>query len=878
MSLTSGFVLAATLTLVWISGPSAARAQNAEAPPSFEAINEHRIAERQAYAERKMALEKLPPGSQRDLQLKQEIQRHLAENKRLSLQEQALRRDLVSDLKQKWKNVETDWQGECARHDAARKQLENLPEGPERTAKINAENASHRARSQQIAVERNVIHERVVQQANREVAGGSTNVSNKVKQTAGTKITDPNFRGMNSDFDVGGGYRTTEKTAKILNEIGVKSPSGGKVTVKGGVLETAPEFGMTVNAEVGLDRIGSAGHQTQVKVAAAHGETYVSELGGAVKSPTLKDHLATLDHTKKAMHGLNEPPGKLVGGAPEGQAMAKGALKAADQAKLPPETVELIARKFGIKNPETILDQLAEIKAGRSTISSAKEAAKLQGAARDILKASEGVTRAKADAEILKTESQIADLKSKGKLGEANSLRQELADYKAKSKAASGEVGITERSVTKSAPGGKSPSQPKLAVEPAVKSGSVAPAEPELKPTAGSKLIQGAGLLLGLYGIYEGYFTAREELDAIKEGEPKDWIGWTSGKAQLAVGTLWHGLGFGGMAEVGEKAGEESFKQYKKDIADGKVSPDSSISYGWMKARAVLNGLYGGAKAMTYDAIKHTGEQLGTAVFEGEEAAKGVSDMTKANQTEQQRTEETAKKVYDKLIKDGASPVGAKLASDRVLRGDFTEAKRLNQVMKSKRAAKLAAAEKEEATRNRTWREKKKLAARKQAVRKEELAREGATDEEVRLRELVIARLQAKDLPTGSSLVDRLVDIIQDDGMPAFESALSEMTSMQGGFTGMGGNLRITVKGNQVTGGFNETFRSGDVVSTTSCTLKGEVDLNSGIIWMNLKGTNVCDGATTQYASSFSGTFTGKGFKGRTTESNGSHVSWSVSR
>ena len=101
---------------------------------------------------------------------------------------------------------------------------------------------------------------------------------------------------------------------------------------------------MTVNADAGLDKIGSAGHQAQVKMGAQHGETYVSETGQVTQSKPLKDHIATLDHTKKAMHGLNENPEALVGGSPEGQVMAKGTLKAATQADLPPEAVEAIAR------------------------------------------------------------------------------------------------------------------------------------------------------------------------------------------------------------------------------------------------------------------------------------------------------------------------------------------------------------------------------------------------------------------------------------------------------------------------------------------------------------------------------------------------------
>ena len=660
--------------LSWTLGNPIALAQNSEVMVSYESISESRNAKQQEFLNRKKALEQQPPSQQRDLQLKQEVQQHQAELKRLSFQEQATRNQVVSDLKQKWTKVDSDWKNECARHDAAQREIEKLPEGPERTAKIEAENASHRTTSKQIAAERNVVHEGVVNQANREVAGGSKNVSNTARQTAGTNITDPNHRGMNGDFDAGGGYRTTEKVEKILNEIGVKSPSGGPVKVKNGVLETSGEFGMTVNADAGLDRIGSAGHQAQVKAAAAHGETYVSETGGAVTSQTLKDHLATMDHAKKAMHGLNESAESLVGGAPEGQAMAKGALKAANQAKLAPETVEAIARQRGIKNPEDILDKLAEIKTGRATITSAEEAAKLQGAARDILNASEAATKAKANAEVQQTQTKIADLEAKGQGAEASKLRQEVSDYNAKAKASSEALTSTEKGI------GKGLS------EPVKKSGGALQGEPEPGATGGGKLMKGAGLALGAYGIYEGYKTASEEMEARKLGEPKGPREWTSQKAELAARTLWHGLGFGSAAEIGEKAGKESLEQYKNDIVSGKVTRDSLASYGWMKVRAVGNGLFGGVKAITYDAAKNSGTALGNAIGEGVGVGKDSYDWLKNVRSEGQTKEEQSKAVYDKLIKKGASPVGAQRAAAGVLNGDFTEAKRLNRVLEAKHA------------------------------------------------------------------------------------------------------------------------------------------------------------------------------------------------
>lgn len=869
---------------------------------NYEVINQQQRVKLKEFINRRKAILQQPASPERDLQLKQEIQSHMDENKKLSLQKEAARRKTVSDLKQKWDKVESDWKKECARHDAEMKKIEKTPDGPERAAKIEAEKASHRAKSKEIAVERNVVHEGVVEQANREVVGGSKNVSNAAKQTAGTKVSDPNHRGMNGDFDAGGGYRTTEKMEKILNEMGVKNSAGGPVKVKNGVLETSSDFGMTVNADAAADRIGSAGHQAQVKQAAAHGETYVSETAGAVKSQTLKDHLATLDHSKKAMHGLNENPEALVGGSPEGQAMAKGALKAADQAKLAPETVEAIARQNGIKDPKNLMDKLAEIKAGKSTITNPEEAAKLQSAAKDILSASEKATKAKADAEVKQTETKIDELKSKGQTQEAQKLRDELADYRAKADVSKKELAHPEKSPVTSGPEPtKIRSSPAARGESAPRTGrtvSTEPVmgEPELKTTGGSKLISKAGLALGVYGIYEGYQTAKKEMEEKKQGEPKSIREWVSTKAELTGRTLWHGLGFGTMAEIGWKAGQESFEQYKKDIASGKVSKDSWGSYIWMKSRAVLGGLYQGAKAISYDAAKQTGTSLGEAGKEGTGLVKDLSQWAKDVRNEKRINEDRSKKVYDKLIKEGASPVGAQRAADGVKNGDFTEAKRLAKILEGKRAAKNQAIKKEKESESpekvSTARERKKKAIKKEEKKKTS-APKSETDHELEMRGIVLEKLRAKGLPTGDALVDRLVSILEKSGMPALDAAINEMAGMQGVFTGsMAGEgiLRITVQGEKVTGSFSGTetieFTSGNQTTTTDAeeihgTIQGDVDLSSGSLAMTMNGTSTPlsgGGAATPVSAKFSGSFTGKGYKGSVTVGTGETASWSISR
>jgi hypothetical protein len=870
-----------------------AMAQTGGVMVSFESIEAAQQAERQSFLEKKQALQQQPASPQRDAQVKQEIQRHLAENKRISMQEQVVRKEVISELKQKWTKVEADWKTECTRHDAAKQKLEKMPDGPAKTAQIEAENAAHRSTSKQIAAERNVVHEGVMKQANREVMGGQASTSNSVKQTAGTSITDPNHRGMNGDFDGGGGYRTTEKVGKILNEIGVKGPPDpvtGKPTsvrVRGGVLETAPEFGMTVNAAPGADRVGSAGHQSQVKVGAQHGETYVSETGGAMKGGPLKDHVATMDHAKKALHGTGAPPETLVGGAPDGQAMAKGAIKAANQARLDPEMVKTIAKQNGIKNPDQILDTLGDIKTGRATIANADEAAKLQKTTRDILNAAEAKTKTAAAAEVQKTQSQIADMEAKGLKTQAQQARNELADYNAKAKATTEAVRGPNEPVTRPGSGKTS-----VAVE------------PEVKAPGGRKWVSGAGLALGAYGIYEGYKVAWEEMQAKKQGEPKDMAGWSKEKAELVGRTLWHGLGFGGMAEIGTKAGKEAYDQYKKDLDSGKISEKDWKPYLEMKTKAVAGALFGGAKAITYDAAKQTGTNLGNAFGEGLGAGKGLFDLLKSTRNEKQINEERSKEIYDKLIKGGASTVGAQRAADAVKNGDYTEAKRLDKILEGKKDAKLAAAA--PAPKTRTYHDRKKHDVRKVNTTKEIASQEKSTEDELKQREIVADKLRAKGLPTAAELLDRLVAVLQKEGMAGLDAAIAEFTEMQGAFSGVvalygnsQANLRLQVVGGKVTGTFSQNSTEKESLISTTQTmnipLQGTVDMVSGSIEVKgkgklttisklnpsalkgisreaLKGLQTTTTVVTDSVWLFRGSYYGKGYKGTAAQP------WSVSR
>ncbi len=822
------------------------------------ALQSARQKEFQSFATKKAALEKMPPGSNRDALMRQEILRHQGELKRLSMEKGAYRQKAIAELSQKWKTVEADWNREYTRHDTTTKNLEKMPSGPAKDAAISAENAAHRAASKKIASARHAVHEGVIRQANIDALGGTAQTSASVKQTAGTRIGDPAHQGMRSDWDGGGGYRTTEKVSEILNEMGVKGPDGKRIKVSAGVMETAPDFGMTINASPGADRVGSAGHQAQVKTAAAHGETYVSELGG-VQSKPLKDHLATLDHAKKAVPGLDAAPEALVG-SKEGKAMAKGAMKAVGQAGLEPDTVHKIASKHGVKNPDSLMDTLADIKSGRASISDSKEAAKLQAAARELLDASKSTSKAKASAHVKQMEAKISELQAAGKGVEAQKMRTEMKDYVSKSKAASealGDVGSVKTPKGASA----------KAKETAIRSG-------------GSKLSIAGNLLLGTYGIYEGYQKAKEEMEEKKAAESKGLFGWSKQKAELAARTFWHGLGFGAAAEIGAKAGREAYEEYEKGIVSGKT-PDTWRSVMIMKTKAVVGGLYGFGKSMTYDAVVQAGINADTAAKEGIGVGKDLYDWINRVRFEKASNEERAVQIYEKLIQKGSSTVGAQRAADAARKGDFSEALRLSKILDAKQALQLSAQSPTTSRRERVMRARKQAERRKQELSSKDEPKQELSLDEQKLRDLVTSKLIACGYPPRSGLVSHLVRVYEKDGMKGLDAAIAELVKMQGVFVGKFNGtipMTITVKGCEVSGKFFQRSVKPGTLTTSSeykAAIDGTLDPLSAELTLNFNTTQT---VTVRYQDKYvqksyppkvarskftsSARFTGNGYRG----------------
>jgi hypothetical protein len=240
------------------------------------------------------------------------------------------------------------------------------------------------------------------------------------------------------------------------------------------------------------------------------------------------------------------------------------------------------------------------------------------------------------------------------------------------------------------------------------------------------------------------------------------------------------------------------------------VPKDSWSAYLAMKGKAVFGGLLGGAKALTYDAAKQSGTNLGTAAGEGLGMGKDLLGWLKNVRNEQSNNDALAKEVYDKLIKGGASTVGAQRAADGVRQGDFSEAKRLIKVLEAKKAAQLAEAQPPSTARS--YRDRKKALAKKQAKTQTAQPKPEGEDDPAALRQTVIAKLGAKGLPQPASLVEQLVRVLEREGPAALDAAIAEIADMQGTFVGnIGGKgrLSITVSGGKVKGSYSARARSG---------------------------------------------------------------------
>ena len=188
-----------------------------------------------------------------------------------------------------------------------------------------------------------------------------------------------------------------------------------------------------------------------------------------------------------------------------------------------------------------------------------------------------------------------------------------------------------------------------------------------------------------------------------------------------------------------------------------------------------------------------------------------------------------------------------------------------------------------EAIRLRKARKKRELAQGKQGETKQEVS-----EKEQNFRQQVIDRLQARGLPAAAALVDRLVGVLEKDGLAGLDAAIKEVGDMQGTFSGkqISGRLTLTVKGTTVTATFFDHIAIGsDSFADTKGNFSGWHDPVSGSVFFRGTATSVSFvkiGKTERRTSqsvpyTFNGSFTGHGYRGRVM-SGSSSIGWSVSR
>lgn len=245
------------------------------------------------------------------------------------------------------------------------------------------------------------------------------------------------------------------------------------------------------------------------------------------------------------------------------------------------------------------------------------------------------------------------------------------------------------------------------------------------KGGAGSTAIKGAGAALAGWAIYQGVKKGAEE--AGKEAAEKGDGALTSTVKTIGY-SAWHGIGIGPAIETGKKAGEESAKQWEKDVKEGKVDPTSKASQYWAQIRAVgwgvseFTGLqaikdaivegggyvkdrYGQYQAEKAEAKANADKAAGAKAGDKTADKTAAGDPKTADKTSEKTPDKTADKTGEKPA-DGKDKSGEKDKTGQPADKDKAAA---DKAAADKAAAEKAAAEKAAAD---------KLAADKAAAEK----------------------------------------------------------------------------------------------------------------------------------------------------------------
>lgn len=339
--------------------------------------------------------------------------------------------DDLSRYGREWESIKNEWNSEKTRHAQRVAEIQKqFPEGPRRQAALEAENARHLEKSRELGTRRNAIHQKVIEEANRRAASGTTDASKGMRETAGTKPGEKGYRGQAGDLDAGAGARTADKVDDVLKDMGIQVDK----KVHAGTVEYGDDFNLTVNKEGQMGRAGSAAHQTQVGMDARNPETYVSE--GMTKDQPGRKAVEVQDHIKKGTDALTAPPDRVAADPELQQKMAKSAHKVMNTGTVNDGDLERILKESGLnETPQQFKERMERIKEGRAKPGdiTPENAGKLQEATRRIAETATETSGKMAEAEIKSTRERIADLERTGTpeaRAEAQKLREQLVDSK----------------------------------------------------------------------------------------------------------------------------------------------------------------------------------------------------------------------------------------------------------------------------------------------------------------------------------------------------------------------------------------------------------------------------------------------------------------
>ncbi len=498
----------------------------------------------------------------------------------------------------------------------------------------------------------------------------------KMPAQTGTTPGAPESRGVLGDVDFESlPPRERDKVLKAAEDLGYKTtPKGDALTIK--------ELDSTVHREEYKRKSGPMQQSEQVGRAA--GKETASSYGGTDpttgKPITTDKHTNTMDNLKKGGHALSKNPGKMTNsdwaemGKMTSRNMANGSVKNADLRN----KAEMLKKGYSPEAAGIVPDNATPAqreKALREFHQQCKEANRqAYSNTEKISKNKENELKSKVNEQKAKLDEAI----KKGNQSEIDSARKNLQDsrekltsHNTKQQAARESVRINQgESVIKEmekAPGTSKPGDVKEPVKgkPTISEpvGKVKVKDVNLleKPVNLIKenltIEKGGGLFIFGYEAYEGYKRRMEE-------DPK------RSKLDAAGNATLEATGIPALHTIAIKTANEHKGEPEK----------AAIATAWNIAKAVTVGFV----EYTIDKAKKITE------FPNEFSEMRQEQMAKNRDVK--RSEEEMKNqrkyIYDALIKEGASPVGASVAVEALEKGDGKPLHDLKANLKVKKEAK----------------------------------------------------------------------------------------------------------------------------------------------------------------------------------------------